>query len=483
MAVRKCDSCGEEMDSNSLFCTKCGKKQKKKNIILFFILMVISFFLIFELAISIIISILYTTITNYKYGTDIIAEILLIISMIVVLLLFGNSYVFKEKKVGFFKGIVMALPMLLFSVLIFIESAIGALNGLNLANLINLLVLCLGVGIAEEFLCRAWLQNEFIERFGATRNGVLLSIFFSSLVFGGMHISNAFVTSQGLFETLQQIIQAVGSGFLLGAVYYKTRNIWVNSFLHGFFDFAIMLGEVNLLKDCVSNYGTDPGSRIIAIASSLLLVGFYVSCGFFILSSKHGLQIFKKKNLKKIKIVSSILCVVFIVLTFIPGLFGSESVTICYKYDKKVISEVYEITTTNKKDYLFEYEGYTVKVKKGHDDDQDILLLTINDKKVNLNFEKEIKDYLLIGNKEYIDIIVYTEDKNGSVVYYGKLYANKLEEVNDDFVKELEDYVLPDLEKIGYIKFENSYDVRPYMETKLKEMFFIDKDNKLYLIK
>ena len=41
---------------------------------------------------------------------------------------------------------------------------------------VNLLIGCFLVGVAEEFLCRGWLFNEFLERFGETKKGVWFSI-------------------------------------------------------------------------------------------------------------------------------------------------------------------------------------------------------------------------------------------------------------------------------------------------------------------
>ena len=49
-------------------------------------------------------------------------------------------------------------------------------------------------------------------------------IFFSGLIFGGMHITNV-LYGQTLFDTLIQIAQATSVGVLLGAIYYRTKNI------------------------------------------------------------------------------------------------------------------------------------------------------------------------------------------------------------------------------------------------------------------
>ena len=478
MAKRKCNVCNEILESSSVYCPKCGNKMKKKNKLLFFILMLLVFFFMFEVIFTIFGGILYHTIPNYKYGDEVLGEALLIVFMIIVLLIFGNSYVFKEKKVGFFKGLLLCLPILIFTLLILGESAINSLSGLNIANLINLIVLCTGVGIAEEFLCRAWLQNEFMERFGSDRRGIIYSIICSSIVFGVMHITNGFFTTQTLFETLMQIIQALGSGFLFGVLYYKTKNIWINAFIHGFFDFAIMLSEVNLIKDCTNSY-VKSSDMILGIISSIIIVLFYVFCGIFALSSKEGSAFFKKNKLKKIRIISVILIVISFGLIYVPDMFMSDDISICYDFNDKIINEVYEITTTNRKEYKIDVNDKIIRAYINYKDYKKIVTLSIDDKKIDLSFDDEVEDYIVVDNEEYIDILIHTNYIE-STVYFGRLYKDKLDNI-DSFKNDLDYYKLPDLEKIGMIKFESSDNTYVYMESKLKEKFYID-DN-IYLIK
>ena len=44
---------------------------------------------------------------------------------------------------------------------------------------------------------------------------------------------------QTLFETIMQVLQTTSVGILLGAIYFRTKNIWSVVALHGFYDFAI----------------------------------------------------------------------------------------------------------------------------------------------------------------------------------------------------------------------------------------------------
>ena len=480
MAKRKCNVCSEEVESTSIYCPKCGNKMNKKNKLLFFLLMCLVFFVIFEIVFTIFGGVLLTTLPNYKYGEETLGELLLIIFMVIVLIVFGNSYVFKEKKVGFFKGLLIGLPMLLFSIVLLVGSIFDSIEGLNLANLINLIMLCAGVGIAEEFLCRAWLQNEFMENFGSDRKGVVYSIICSSIVFGVMHITNGIFSTQTMFETFLQIIQALGSGVLFGAVYYKTKNIWVNAFLHGFFDFSIMLSEVNLIKDCTNNY-VKSSDMAIGIISSILVILFYLSCAYFAFSSKNGLPFIKKDKLKKARIISIILCIVTFGITFIPDMFLSSDVTTCYRYEDKVLNEVYEIVTTNRKEYGLTFDDHEVKIYTSYKDYKKIVVLSIDDRRVDLSFDEDVEDFIVIDNKDYIEILIHTYFVE-SDIYYGRIYKDKISEIDSNYKNKLNEYKLPDLKSIGYIIFDRSDNKYPYMESKLGDKFYIDEEV-LYLIK
>ena len=134
---------------------------------------------------------------------------------------------------------------------------------------------CLFKGVYEEFLCRGWLFNEFLERFGHTKKQVLLSIILSSLIFGGIHFVNYFSTSQGLLVTLAQIIQASASGMFLASLYYRNKNIWSVIILHALYDFAIFLGSSTLIKDCTT--GTiSSGMSSFLITNSVLIAIFFI---------------------------------------------------------------------------------------------------------------------------------------------------------------------------------------------------------------
>jgi hypothetical protein len=440
--------------------------------------MFLTFTIVVEILFPIVLVAFNHGMTLGKYGEEAIFELLMAAFLIFILFLSGNSYVFSEKKVGFFNSLILCLPMLLFSFYISVISIPDMLNNFNLANFISLVFLCMFVGIAEEFLCRAWLQNEFIERFGSTKKGVLISILLSSLVFGFMHITNGLFTTQGFLETALQIFQALASGFLFGAIYYKTKNIWSVAFLHGFFDFALMLSEVNLLKDCISTY-PNAGSIIFSVVISIFIMLFYVFGGVFALSSNIGVKYFK--NSKTPKMVSIIGVIVSIILFYGTSVTQTiitegETGTICYEYEHTKIYEDYDVVTTTKTDFTFVIDDIKYELYK----DSDEIIIKNEDQEIGVNYAGTLKKYVLIDNKETIDVLLEYYD-NESVIYHMRLVKKDftdLDSIKDKFKK----IDVPEIQSIGYVLFDGDDLKYPYMRTTIGSELFIDGDNELYVI-
>ena len=308
-------------------------KKEKRNIYFYFITMIVVF-----IAVNILCQILPNLIAmniNYsKYGSELLFEILFAFIILIVMLLFKNSYVFTEKKMKFKDSVLLGLPMLIL-IGINLYGSISSLESFNSSNFFNLLLLCIFIGISEEFLCRGWLQNEFIERFGDTKKHIILSIVFSSLIFGLMHISNL-LTGQSLFQTITQILQATSIGILFGSIYYRSKNIWSVIFLHGLYDFSIMLSDINLVKDCT--YGTPSTSiALYSTFASILIILYYIFNALLILRTTDLKE--KKKEIKDNKFVVIGLITTFILMMLPLGIFvtGYDEYQTCYNYEIKTV--------------------------------------------------------------------------------------------------------------------------------------------------
>ena len=323
------------------------EKEKNKGNMLIYFFKMLAIFVVIDLGISLLPGLLTESVLNFKYGTDLLMELFYGLFALIVMLLFHNSYVFNKKHTKFKDSVKLALPMLAFSGIHLVSNAL-TLDGVVWGNLINVIILCAFIGFAEEFLCRGWLQNEFLERFGEDRKGVLKSILCASIVFGSMHLINVFTTSQGLVMTILQIINAMALGFYLGVIYYRTKNIWSVIFLHAFYDFALFLGEVNLVKDCTT--GVLSADVIFANIITISLLSL-----FWVLSSVY---IIKKTNFPDVKAekkkVSNALLITGIVIVGIISLVpfdtlaeGYEESFVCYDYQVTDFGDNYTIHFPN----------------------------------------------------------------------------------------------------------------------------------------
>lgn len=488
---------------------------KKQSLTVFFIKMLIIFLLV-QTFTTLIPSLLAGSILNYKYGTEFIVEAIWALVVLIIMLLSKNSYVFTGKKEDFFKSIKLGAPILGISILCFI----GNMNNLYetyFPIIINLALFCLSIGIAEEFLCRGWIQNEFIERFASNRKQVIYSIVLSSLLFGGMHITNA-LYGQSLFDTLIQIAQATSVGVLLGSIYYRTKNIWSVVFLHGFYDFSLMLGSANVIKECTSLTPSTPVA-LYSIFSSILIIAFYILSSIILLRKSKINEVLDKKEIlteedlikenkfiKKIKAALIIVIIIFFLPThtLIKG-YGENEV--CYDYEEKELSN-YQTHYYNYKKFDIKYareeiafskctyeqtecvqEQITYKENFNFEfllNDKNKLLIrnVLTQEEITLEYE-DVYEYELIENEESYILLIHTYDSE-SIIYYSDYFNKKtmsnddgyLSKLNSSFIK----FDVPSIDQIGYITIKNNDYKYPYMISDLYDKFIIDENKKIYIL-
>lgn len=91
------------------------------------------------------------------------------------------------------------------------------------------------VGLSEEFMFRGVF-------FRALRSRLYLwpAILLTSVLFGGVHVFNVFITGQ-LVDAAAQALAAMMSGFIFIALLLRTGSLWVPIVYHGLFDMSIFL--------------------------------------------------------------------------------------------------------------------------------------------------------------------------------------------------------------------------------------------------
>lgn len=453
------------------------KNKKKINIIIFFLVMIIALYL-FEKIMYQLYPIIASMILYGKFGKQVIIEGVCAIIILIVLLIFKNSYVFTEKKKGFFSSLMTGGFILVLAILL-LGMSLSSLGGsVNILDVGSLALYCLLIGIFEEFLCRGWIQNEFIERFASNRKQVILSIFLSSLIFGGMHITNIWVGGQSVIDTISQIIQASGMGFLLGTIYFRTKNIWSVIFLHGFWDFAIFLGEINVIKDCVQ--GTPSTMyQLSTLGTSALFSLLYIIIGLYILrkNKTQGLikgetlteeELTKSKKNSKIYIILAIL--IYMSMNYIPIIEIEET---CYEYNTK---ELYynDITYPVYEEYTITKDDINIKI---YLKDNKLLFENLNTKETT-TFNREYVDSFIIiedNNTYKIAIVALNDYQTDTELWYSEFITN------DNLSNEKE--YLTNINK-SFIKLDKAptIDKLASIETNNKKYIVLEKTSDIQLI-
>lgn len=464
--------------------------KKEKNMLLFFLKMIV-FFIIFDILLNNVVSLTVATIGTGKFGREVIAELGAVFLALIILLIFKNSYIYSEKKVGFFKAIKVGAFMLIFSVFMLIFNFIKIKGKIDIFDLLSLILYCFLIGVFEEFLCRGWIQNEFIERFAKNRKQVILSITLSSLIFGAMHISNIWVSGQDVLQTIAQIIQATGLGILLGSVYYRTKNIWSSVFLHGFWDFAILIGEINLIKRCV-NSETTLNYSLYLLTVSILMAIFYFLISLYILRKSKTNNIIEEYTEEEIKISesnSSRLLIFTIIFYFCINQIPIQEVEeICYDYSSKAI---------NYNEVVYpEYNKYTIKennlnLELSVTDNHELLIKDLGNNTEKIFDDSYIDSFIIIKNNDNYTIIIraLNEYQNDTIIYYSNyislnnnlLNTNKEECLNNLIfsIKNLD--TAPTTYRLGYIESIETNIKYPFIETSTNDKLILI-DEEFYLL-
>jgi len=478
---------------------------KDNNKIFKFFLKMLAIFILIDFGILILLNIFPTFLQYYKYGSDLIIEIFYAIFVLIVMLLFKNAYVFTEKKEKFFKSFKYAIPIIAYSVVVLIGNVLS-LDTFSLGSFINLVIYCIFIGITEEFLCRGWLQNEFIERFGNTKRGVITSIILSSLIFGLMHLTNVFATSQGMFQTILQVLNATSLGFLLGIIYYKTKNIWSVITLHAFYDFCLLIGEMNLIKECSFGELT-PGITFINCLAIVLLSVFWILTSILVVR-KCNFPDSKSKKRNNSKIIFGIVltfCLFFVPFeSLVPGY---DEYYVCYSYNETETLENYVTHYPHFDTYTIDYTTEESMITLESADSIDIQESIVVE---NFNFEFKLNDLgevtvenintghkIKLNEGYWCDDLVVIENDNDFIVlmksdmaetkiYYSHFLEKDSLLNTDKYLEDLKNsfkvFELPYIQQMGYVTLENDNTKYPFFYSSIYDLFIV-RDGELFLIK
>ena len=460
-------------------------KNKKLNIYAFFFLMIIAY-LFFEVLSKFIPQYISQGILYGKYGRYFIGELAWLILIIFIVYFTNNSEVLSNKKEGFLKTLLIGLPMFIYSIVLTFTN-VGELINAKLPDVVSLIIYCSAIGLAEEFMCRGWILNSFLRIYDDKRKNVILSIIFSSLIFGGMHITNIWYGGQTLPETLIQILFATSAGIYFGSLFYRTKNLLAIAFLHGFYDFSLMISDVNLLKDCISNDSTK--TLLYSLILNLVISVILIIAGMVVIRKSKTETISNEKEFneqyekddvfKKMAVILS-LGLYAVTVVFAPRLMNItsqdfEESSTCFNYPKINLKNVE--TSYNNFDYYKITDNLSIISENNN-----LYLKNQNDKTLIV---KDIIRFYIVENDDKYQVLYSVSESNSSdsIVYYSDyLIKGDIKEDKDYidlFIKSFKEYKMPPITKIGKIKDREDNYYYPLIEDYNHNLFMLDKEKQM----
>lgn len=145
-------------------------------------------------------------------------------------------------------------------------------------EVLSTVLLCVGVGIFEEGLCRGLLFGSLLSRMGSTRRGIIQAVVISSTVFGFLHVWPNFVSGEldsaiAWGQALSKTFLGAGAfGAILAVIYLRTRNIWAIAFLHGLNDLVTMIPmAISSRAPDIHYVDADPIKGIVSIVVGIVM--------------------------------------------------------------------------------------------------------------------------------------------------------------------------------------------------------------------
>ena len=229
--------------------------------------------------------VMFLNIPYESLWTDVIIECLgAAVAMACVLLLGGRSLVSTSRDdVAYtfrFGWWCLAISL----VLMVLELVWGFEDGSPIASdwlprLLETVLLCLGIGILEEFMFRGIVFNGLLATMGSTHKGVVCAIIITSVLFGFAHVDFAtdFVDGLSVVQALLKVCQTGMYSFLLCVILLRTRRLGGVSLFHGFDDFVLVMPSIALFGEALdTEYVVQGDDALPTIMYYLVIIALYL---------------------------------------------------------------------------------------------------------------------------------------------------------------------------------------------------------------
>ena len=452
--------------------------KKRMPFVVFSILMGVIFVVTFILIHFTFSNFLYDNIENYPFGKGIIGEAILAVLVFLVMLLWKNSYVFTQKKEKFSKGLVFGTFYLTFGcIIMFFTSFTG---DINVRSIINLAIFCFLIGVYEEFLCRGWLLNEFLERYGKDNKSIFLCICISGIIFGLLHSINVLSGEISSVDVIVQVISAAASGIGFGTIYYKTKNIWSVIFLHAFWDFSLMLSETSTVSSVMM---VSKGSAIYSLVFGILLA--VIELGIVLPFRKDLVNSDPKKG--KVIGIGIGLGLLYFVSIITYAIFDVSHAGKEYEFDKIDFNST-KITTDNIQTYRIDSSLNDLGEKYNYslfynEVNKSLLFKNDNTNDTVVLENSYIDDYILAEHDDkYIIGYVMTDDASNHIFKYKTIDKSDLsnsKDFLDDVHEKMKSYAISDVGELVTIEDGDNGDFYVAVKTDDFGYFVLTDDNKM----
>ena len=149
---------------------------------------------------------------------------------------------------------------------------------------VNVLVMafnCLSVGLVEEVAARGLINDSLLYQFRDRKHIFLIIAIADVLIFGSIHVIGSTISTPA--EVMAAVLKTVTSG-LSGIfylfMYWKTRNLWGCTLMHGLFDFLCDLPgmlfqtaeEATVSIDYVSSVSSSAGAGVIFMGIETIII-------------------------------------------------------------------------------------------------------------------------------------------------------------------------------------------------------------------
>ena len=428
-------------------------EEKRKSIIKLLIKVAL-IFIIFELFIntlgSVLASFIYSSINYGKYIIYAVSEFVVCLLALIFIFIKRKWYIFKKSNISFKDSLKLCMPIVVISLILLLINLTNLYgSNFNINNFLSLIVYVILIGFFEEVFFRGIIENELLENYSSTKKEVITSIVISGIIFGAVHLTNL-LAGQDFYSTIFQFIQTSAIGILFGTIYYKTRNIWSLIFLHSFYDFAVLLSQNNLILDCFYIENIPLSYMIFSFISSILLSLIYLV---------YSASLFKSSKKRLYYNIIYLLVGLFFINSISLNILNPDS-------DKYYVCPTYENITMKKiQTHYYTYDDYTytlndvvyhIYLKNNK------VILSNNDTKTIL--KEDVNRVVLIDN--YLLILQRNSASD-------TLYINDLNNIDEDFIS----FKMPFLTSIGYLYNVDTDKKYPLVKSYINDLFILDNKN------